>query len=343
MWTIIQQSDLNIWQNKLYAYGAGIFQLPSWLDAFKKIGYLKPLYLGYDSHGRKGYCGLLVARLPFMKIALIPGAPVMFGQQADASCYASLLQYLENNGFAFARFTGGYDKNILEQAAPGAIGGETFPFYKNVGSHFFVSKKDTPEELKAGFSATAKRLINRIAKDGSYRIIKDDTGEHLQEAYALFLRTGERKGFKYRPYEGYKALFNFNTGTVSYATLYLCYYNDKLVNAILVVRNKDTSMYMSGALDGEHIAANDTPAFYLHYQAMLHEFYTCNTAKYDLVYTPGRFGDFKTRFHPERVEDAPPATVVLSRWKYSVYTGTVLRFSPRIKRMAKLMLSRKKK
>jgi hypothetical protein len=343
MWTIIKNADLNAWQKKLYACGADIFQLPSWLNAFKKIGYLKPLYLGYNTEKHSGYCGLLVADILFIKVALVPGRPVMTEGAADIACYISLLQFLKNKGFTFARFTGNCDKKFLEQAASGIISSETFPFYRNVASHFYIPAKDTPEELKRGFNATAKRLINRIANDSNYRIVIDDTGEYLAEAYALFLKTGKRKGFKYRPYEGYKALFDFNADKVSYTTLYLCYYYDKLVNAILVVRNKNTSMYMSGALDGDHITTNDTPAFYLHYRAMLQEFYVHHTHRYDLVYTPGRFGDFKTRFHPERLDDPRPSTIVLNKWKYGLYTGTVLKVSSHIKRLAKLILSREKK
>ncbi len=341
MWSIILDKDVSAWQKRACESDANIFQLPSWLEAFKQIGYLKPLYLRYDDGNNIGYCGLLVAKMSFIKLALVSNGPVCINGMQPEELIESLVTYFKNNNYSGIRFSG---KNT-----PALVGGlnnevvyeESFPFYKDIRNHFVVHTQETAEDVKAGFSSTAKRLINKITKDENYRLVIDNKGEYLAEAYELFLRVSERKHFKYRPMSSYKALFNYNNAEKTYASLYLCYHLDKLINAILIIRDKHNSIYMSGGLDTALIDNNTSPSFYLHYQAMLNEFYVHHTDRYNLVYTPGKFGEFKTRFHPEKIEDPKPVTVVLNKWKYSLYSGTMLRFAPKIKRIAKSLLNGK--
>lgn len=340
MWSTIQDRDISSWQKRAYESDANIFQLPSWLEAFKEIGYLKPRYLKYEDGQKLGYCGLLEAKMAFIKIALISGGPVAVSNIDAQEMIASLVQYLKTHGYTAIRFSGKNTSEMVKGLHEELVYEESFPFYKDIRNHFIVHRQETPDDVKADFSSTAKRLINKITKDENYKLIIDNRGEYLKEAYELFMRVSERKRFAYRPMNSYKALFNYNDPSHAYASLYLCYHHDKLVNAIVVIRDKHNSIYMSGGLDISLIENNASPSFYLHYQAMLNEFYTWHTSKYNLVYTPGKFGEFKTRFHPENIQDPKPVTVVLSKWKYTLYSGSMLRFAPKIKRIAKRLLNK---
>ncbi|RYE22767.1 MAG: GNAT family N-acetyltransferase [Sphingobacteriales bacterium] len=337
-WKKIHSSELDSWQQSLHAAGASMFQFPSWLRAFENISFFRPQFLKYEAENGFGYCGLLTVNFGIVKAAIVSQGPVL--KDVPGKVLEELLDYLKVKGFTFVRFSGAMADELLAQRPPYRLIGKknSFPFYKDVLNHYLVYSEETKEELKAQFKQAAKNKINKVEKYDGYRFVTDDEGKYLDQVYELFLRKGNKNGFTYRPKESYEQLFR-NNAQLKFARFYLCFFEDKLVNAILIVRDKERSMNMSGALDEEQIKDNVSPAVYLHYYAMQHEFFEEHTGTYDLLYSDGAVGTFKKNFNPDHVEDERLMTVVFEPLIYKLYGRFLLKYASTFKRVGRKAIS----
>jgi|GEM_PF-3856300 Uncharacterized protein involved in methicillin resistance len=331
-WRELHTSEAPAWQKRLHEAGASMFQFPSWLGAFNQIRFFTPVsYIYEDGAGGWGYCGLLKVNFGIVKIGLVAFGPVL---PSGPAAIRSLLAYLKKQGFAFVRFSGQWMGEIKTAAQPYHIeeGNHTFPFYKDMLQNYLVYNPGDAETLKAGFTSGVRSRINRAGKAEAYTFIADDDGRYLDEVYDLFVRTGERKGFTYRPKESYRALF----AQPGFASIYACIRDGRVMNAIIIIRDKTTSLNMSGGLDVAAVYNNISPAHYLHYFAMQQEFYKWGTQQYDLVYSAsGGVAEFKKRFNPVHAQQPAPVSVVFKTRRYKLYSLLLLRYAPNLKKLGR--------
>lgn len=342
-WNNISEEDLDKWQQRIYDNDASLFQFPSWLNSFKQIGIFKPRFIKCGDDTNWGYCGYLYINLFIFKVAIVSQGPVLkySDEQAKREMIGGLLDFFKKKGITFTRFTGNYFDAINEiGSAKYRIiqGTNTFPYYNDVLKNFFVYKKEDPDTLKNSFNSNSRNLINRILKRGIYEFQIDEKGDSMKDVYELFVRLGKRKGFKYRQLESYKQFFK-NNDLLKFCSLYIARHDDgRIVNAILIVRDKNYSLNLSGALDVEAIKDNTPPSKYIHYYAMLNEFYNHGTQKYNLVYSDGPVGEFKRLYNPEYVEDKSQITVVFSNGQFNLYSAMLLKNARKLKSFVRKML-----
>ncbi len=337
-WQKINIADLQECQQQLYDIGASLYQLPSWLQAFQNIGFFKPRYYKYTTQNGFAYCGLLSMQIGIVKAAIISHGPVL--HNVNEYVLNELLDSLKAEGFTFVRMSGEIVDRLKTLQLPYRLveKQDSFPFYKDVLNHFIVHKPESAEALKASFKPAARNKINKVEKFGSYHFIIDDEGEYLDVVYELFIRKGNTNGFTYRPKESYRQLFAYNH-IVKFARFYLCFYKNVLVNAILIVRDKNYSMNMSGALNEEQIQENVSPAVYLHYYAMQQEFFVVGTDKYDMLYSEGAIGTFKRNFNPKHITEDRIVTVLFEPVKYKLYASLMLKYATTLKNIGRKAIS----
>ena len=337
-WQKINSNELDNWQQRIHAAGASLFQFPSWLNAFKNIGFFKPHFYKYETADGFAYCGLISVQLGIVKAGIISQGPVLVNVKEEV--LIELLDYLKLQDYTFVRISGNMaDELPAQKHAYKFIGKkDSFPFYKDVLNHFIVYREDDKEALKAGFKPAAKNKINKAERYDGYTFVIDDEGKYMEQVYVLFVRKGDKNGFTYRPKESYKTLFT-NNGQLKFARFYLCFYKETLVNAILIVRDKNYSVNMSGALDEDQIQENVSPAVYLHYYAMQHEFYGEGTKEYDMLYSDGAVGTFKKNFNPDHIVDERLMTVVFEPLNYKLYETFLLKYASTLKRMGRKAIS----
>ena len=154
------------------------------------------------------------------------------------------------------------------------------------------------------------------------------------DAWSLFCILAERKGFIYRPLDSYVEMVNL-AQPHQCLKIFLAYLNEKPVEAIVVVRDRMSSYYISGALDVVALSnKQESPACLLQWEAM--RFFFRQGVKYHNLGTrSGKVYQFKRKFRPTERVNPPPLTLVTNRFLYSLWSVIVLRFSlplwPRIK------------
>jgi hypothetical protein len=338
-WQNIHNDELNAWQQRIYAACASLFQSPIWLQSFQNIGFFNPRFYKYENDQGFAYCGLLSMQIGIIKAAVISYGPVVDEMENVQEVLNELLRHLKKEGFSFVRISGALVDEVKKLKDHKLVSDtDSFPFYKDVLNHFIVHKKESKEALKTSFKQAAKNKINKVEKYDGYTFVIDDEGKYLDAVYELFIRKGNKNGFTYRPKENYKTLFENNAG-LKFARFYLCFYGEVLVNAILIVRDKNYSMNMSGALDEDQIQENVSPAVYLHYYAMQHEFYEEGTKEYDMLYSDGAVGMFKRNFNPEHIIDNRMITVVFEPLKYKLYETFLLKYASTLKTIGRKAIS----
>jgi lipid II:glycine glycyltransferase (peptidoglycan interpeptide bridge formation enzyme) len=121
-----------------------------------------------------------------------------------------------------------------------------------------------------------------------------------------------------------------------FASIYACIRDGRVMNAIIVLRDKDTSLNMSGGLDVSAVYQRIATAQYLHYFAMQQEFYKWGTQQYDFVYSAsGGVAEFKQSFNPEHTQQPAPVTVVFKKRQYKLYSLLLLRYAQSLKKLGR--------
>ena len=108
------------------------------------------------------------------------------------------------------------------------------------------------------------------------------------------------------------------------------------MQALLVVRDRDTAHYISGALDTIALGETPSPSVLLHWHAMRDAFRRWGTARYDLGTRSGNVYPFKRKFRPLEHHCPPPVTLVGNETLFRLWLGAglpmITRQWPRIKR-----------
>lgn len=336
-WTEISWRELVAWNQQLLQTDASFFQYPFWNEPFREM-YFVPRYLVYRSQGQfVAYVCILTLGVSGLRIGLVRRGPVSLITDAEVSFLAlqDLQSWAKHEGYIFLRFTHS-DSECLERVSSLGVTEriDAFPFYRDSCEELIVEQVEDDAQMLARFQPVARRKIKK-AKEVGYDLRVSDSPEELINVWPLFSGLSKRKGFRYRPLNSYLDLIRLAQPHQS-ARLYAAFLGQRPVEAILIVRDRLTSHYMSGALDVDALQGKESPSCLLHWQAM-RDFFRLGVKYYNLGTRSGTVYQFKSQFRPLEKVGAPPVTLVLRPGMYRLWSALMLRLAPslwpRVKRL----------
>lgn len=314
-WRQVPAADLPSWNGRLLQTTAHLQQYPFWNESLKIKGLLRPQYLVYEQNGQaQAFVAILRSGLPPAQFGLVRMGPVAIVPALDREqAMTALARFARLRGYMFLRFTAPeaeWDRVVRDSA--GAQNVEPFPPLPSPAYELRVPLFEDQNKVLGSFQAIARREIRKASAAG-YDIGSTDSPEELAAAWPLFQRLSERKGYRFyrRSLASYCSLMELARAH-DCIKLYTARLEGRLIQAILVVRDRDIGHYMAGALDVEALQGSPSPSCLLHWTAMQDLIATGGT-----IYNLGLWGFgslhvFKNKFHPTRVDFAPAATIPLN-------------------------------
>ncbi|MGE0821951.1 MAG: GNAT family N-acetyltransferase [Candidatus Binatia bacterium] len=335
-WREIPQQALGDWNARLLQTDAPLSQYPYWNEPFRAM-YFTPRYLVYGSSQQSlAYVCILSVGIPGMQIGLVQRGPVRL--IADPGVWRSALPHLgewaKAAGYVFLRFTHS-DTDLLTSVA--AVGTaeevDAFPLYRDHWrEELIVEQREDDTQMLGSFQTIARRKIKKSIAF-NYDISVSDSPEALHKVWPLFASLAERKTFQYRPMSSYMEMMRL-AQPYACVRLYVASLAQQPVAAILIVRDRTTAYYISGALDVVALGDNPSPACQLHWYAM-RDFFQLGVKYYHLGTRSGEVYQFKRQFRPLERVNPPPLTLVINTSWYRLWSAAILRLAlpvwPRIK------------
>lgn len=327
-WRELSDVEVPAWSECLLRTSASVFQFPFWNEPFKRM-YMKPRYLVYDSEGGPvAYVCVLTIRLLFWRIGIVQRGPVSLHYgEIPMHVLRDLFRWMVSERFIFIRFSHSAPSFLdrLGKAMPGKRV-DAFPYYSDFPDELTVSLEPDEEEILAGFQPTARRKIRKAAEE-QYRLKSSTDPGEMVVAWPLFERLARRKGFQFRPLEGYLDIMRHAAG-VDGVRVYSAELDGRLVEVLFLVRDASTAYYISGALDTEALAGRESPSCLLHWTAM-RDFRGMGIKKYHLG-TRSVF-QFKRQFRPLHVVNPPALTVISNEALFLLWDYAALRGADRLR------------
>lgn len=344
-WTSVSPCSRDRYGDEALALDAPLFQLPYWNEPLRAMGF-RPRYLTFHDDARTlAYATVLQMGPPGARLGLVQRGPVVSpdgGLHTDIAA-RSLAAWSRRHGFMFLRFTHPH-ADVLDAVAglPHAQRADAFPFYRDPGEQLVVSQVGSDDDVLASFQAVARREIRR-AEQAGFRIDRSGDAESFKRVWPLFERLAKRKGFHYRPLRSYLELLR-EAQPHAGADVFAAYRNDVPVEAILIVRDRRTAYYISGALDVDALGGSSSPSVLMHWIAM-RALAREGVEVYDLGTRSGPVYQFKRKFHPQQIVHPAPVTMVANPVLYRAWSFGLSRLNGpwrrRLKALAARVMSRR--
>jgi lipid II:glycine glycyltransferase (peptidoglycan interpeptide bridge formation enzyme) len=326
-WKLIPSTDLDRWNSFLMKTDTDLFQYPAWNESFRRM-YFSPQYLTYEEGGKKiGYVCILSFGVPWLRIGIINRGPVVLNADVFLIKQAcdDLLRWARGNGYIFLRLTS-QDHNVLTRfdSVKNAEKVDAFPFYRSGCEELIVEQVDDEEEMLRRFQAVARRNIKKAVQVG-YEIKADNSPDFFEEIWPLFTKLATRKQLQYRPLNSYLDIIEKarHWGGVG---IYAAYRDGIPVQAILVLRDRTTAHYISGALDIESMRNEVSPSCLIHWTAM-RDFFKRGVKYYSLGTRSGPVYQFKRKFRPTEKIIPAALTLITRKPLYLLWKATILRMN----------------
>lgn len=319
---------------------AHLLQFPFWNEALRKV-HFQPCYLRFGpAEDPDYYACVLTVGLLGLRIGLLQRGPVALRPDCPlrTAVVPGLLAWARHTGHFCLRLTH-HDRVLLDAitASSAGVREDPFPFYRDAAEELLVEQLDDDQRMLLSFQQIARQEIKAAGRIG-YEIKFSDTAEALAKYWTLFQSLADRKGFQYRPFSSYQELIRLGR-EFGCVRLYVALSGGQPVEAILVVRDRTTAHYMSGALDMTALQGRPSPSCALHWKAM-RDFYHLGVRYYNLGSRSGPVYQFKRKFHPIERVNPPPATLVVNQGLYRLWTLVVLRCLLPLRGYVKRALSR---
>ena len=315
-WKKIDRSELGEWDKKLLCTDASVFQYPYWNESLRnKI--IHTHYICYYVDGvPNAYACILSFGLLLTRIGVVRRGPINLIEGASISKEAvmDLQVYARKRGYIFLRFsfTGEADDVVKKLNTLKSVRKmDGLPFYRDLESELIVKQQKNDSDMLMSFQPIARREIKK-AKNISYQIIETDSIEEFRNSWYLFDSLSARKGFTYRSLDSYITLIRHAKANKC-VRLYTAYFNQCPVEAVLIIRDRDSSYYLSGALDIESLPNKQlSPSCLLQWNSM-RDFFQDGVKHHNLGTRSGKVYQFKKKFRPEEISNSPPLTMVLNK------------------------------
>jgi hypothetical protein len=324
------------WDRLLLSTDGALFQFPYWNEPLRQLGFA-PRYLVLSAAARpRAFVTVLQVGPPGARIGLIQRGPVpLDGAAPTTEELAGLSAWARRRGFTCLRCS--HERpDILDTWAmlPAAERADPFPFFREPQEELRITLSGDEPGMLAGFQPIARRNLRRAAEVG-YEIASHDDPEFLRTVWPLFQALARRKHFTYRPLNSFVELLE-RARPHDAARVFTASLEERVLQAILVVRDGQSARYIIGALDIEGLGERESPSVLLHWHAMRH-FQARGARVYDLGTSSGPVHRFKQKFRPTERHLALPVTIVLHPWAYRAWMGMALTpmrsVWPRLKRL----------
>jgi hypothetical protein len=322
-WARIQTPEVAKWNENLFRTDAPYLQYPYWIEALSGA-ILRPQYFCcYSPDGLPvAYAAVLSIGCPGLRIGILNGGPVnlVADRPLPDEVFAAFWRCLRSSGFFCVRFSN-TPESIWGQMSGSCVceTRDPFPWYSSSDHCVVVDQLETDTETLAAFKKHARQEIKKAAALG-YDIESTASPETIRIAWQVVEAMERRKGRRiYRrradSYERLVALAG------PYARIFLTRLGQRLVQAILLVRDRDAAHYIVGAVDVAALGDQISPACLTHWKAM-RDFHLEGARSYDLGNDNPELHGFKSKFSPRRIEYRPSATAILRPAIYRIWKGT---------------------
>lgn len=343
-WKKIPHSELGVWDERLLKTNASIFQYPYWNEALRNTLIKPKYYCCFENEVQNAYICILSVGLPFLRVGIVRRGPVnlLDDTSVTATALKNLIKFVRRKGYIFLRFSFSDQSSDMRKKLQGFVTVRTmdaFPYYKDFDKELVVKQVVSDSEMLMGFQQIARQEI-KGAKKLNYHIKITVTEEDFKRCWILFEKLSERKGFIYRSLDSYIKMIQL-ARTNDCVRLYSAYYDQRLVEAILIIRDRDNSYYLSGALDIDALPNKKaSPSCLLQWKAM-RDFYYKGTKYHNLGTRSGTVYQFKRKFRPKEIENSDSLTVVINNKWFVTWEIIVLRiFNSHMKKALNLIRRR---
>jgi lipid II:glycine glycyltransferase (peptidoglycan interpeptide bridge formation enzyme) len=314
--------DCKIWNEKLLQTDASFFQYPYFIESYKEMPFSSTKYFLIKKNEEDlAFVSVIEVGFAFFKIGLIVRGPVLLGKENSKNDVIEGLKLIAHqNRYIFIRVNpniGTFEDALKEDNSFEQH--DYFPLYK--GSQRFdfnIHKVDTEEEILKGYQAQLRREV-RYGQEYGYDLRVSNSLEDLERSYEIFKKVSDRKGFSYRPFKSFKLLLE-NGRDQNLANLYMAYKDGKLVNALVIIKDRDSYNYMSGGLVMGEIPSKYSPSPLLHHKAIL-DCFAENKKRYNISASQvgSNIYKFKMKFSPVPEEYPTYYTYVSNKRLFSLY------------------------
>ncbi len=348
------QDWLDKWDLFLQKTERGLYnQLSDWIKAYQVYGFDYTFYIITHDKEIVGGCGLVLAKFSFLKFLIVPCGPVLsngFENQLD-KCILDCIDFAKKNNCCYFQInipllkdvTNYYDyclsnidkKSIFFQGKEGTKFKYVIPLYGMRNVDLFEKKLD---DIISNYSSNHKRNLKKVANyNFQFKFVNSET--EIKKAYHCFIQNAKQKGYPLRTYESIKETLK-NYIEKDFAKIGVCFFEDKIVGAIYVMKCGNRLIYLNGGVLQEY--QNLPVSIFLHHEIIkfsLENKYKC----YDIS-VGGSIGvkRFKEAFGSELYTFENTRYWVLNSFKFSMYIFVEKRLKKHKQKVANILFYIKK-
>jgi hypothetical protein len=319
------------WNRKLMATDAFLHQYPFWLEALKQR-FVSPRYFYCRAPGGEpmAYAALLAIGVWGFRIGVLNGGPIGLrdGEAIPDEALTAFWRRLRRSGYVCVRVANGNESSFQAMCRTCPTEDlDPFPWYTSTDHALIIDQEGSDEAVLARFKTQARAKIKKAAALG-YGIEAADSPEAIRAAWPVIESMEARKGRQIfrRRRASYERLVEL-ARPYGCARIYLARLGEKIVQIVLVVRDRDTAHYVLGALDVAALNKATSPASLVQWKAM-REFSREGTRYYSLGNdNPGPIREFKHEFRPRRIEFPPIRVAILKPALYRFWKLAVSRLA----------------
>ncbi|MFM9951254.1 MAG: GNAT family N-acetyltransferase [Saprospiraceae bacterium] len=336
----INQAEASNWNINLQKTDASFFQYPYFGAGYKYLpkGSVS-FYELYEDDQLIGFTSCLNINILFIKIGLILRGPVLLQEHKAKETVSVLKKILKKERYFFIRVNPNRKNESLVNALESdkkILKIDAFPIYKgSQGFDFAVNKVDGADKILESYKPRARQNI-RYAQEENFDFVKSNDLDDLKNVYDMFLKVSDKKEFAYRSFNSYKEIIQ-NGALYNLCMIYLAKKNGIVVNAAIIVKDKNTFNYFSGGMiDGDYRPRN-SPSTLLHHEIIQDCFIVENKQYYNISYTAPSHPVyvFKSSFNPLPVEYPMYFTLSYFRFFVKIFYFFSVKITPKLKKIIK--------
>lgn len=333
----LNNHEAQSWNIKLQETNASYFQYPYYGEGHEGLPYSSVSYYELNESERCiGFATILDVNFGPLKIGLVTRGPVIF-EEVNTPKILTLLKRIQcNNKYLFIRVSPNiYDDEFTKLLNDDikVLKKDYFPIYRGSQDRDFIIENidNTEESLLKSYKPRARQKI-RFASEENFNYYVSTSLADLKRVYEMFMKLSGKKEFIFRSLNSYQKILEAGS-KVGLAELHIIEEHQKIVNAVLVLKDKNTFINFSGGLISGEYRPRNSPGAFLHHEiikkALIHE----QKKYYNISYTSPDHPvyEFKTLFNPTEMPFPKYYTITDKPMLIKVFSSLILKLMPKIK------------
>lgn len=321
-WQIIDQIKAESWNEKLKSTAAEFCQYPYYILSEYNSFFSKPVFLQFiETDNPIAYCAIIeIGKWPF-KFGVIDCGPVLLHENVNLNLLLDEIKaFARSKHYLYLQIRPSNDSSFIELLeSDSSIKKQLFfPYHKKVEYDFNIYNKPEPE-LLAGFKIQCRRKIVLAGRE-PFKFKKITDHKELKSVATLFKKVVDTKGYALLPFYVYENMF-IKGNPHGLCDIYAAYLHEKMVNAVLVVKDKFSSYHYMSGLVIEGFKANESPPAKLHLFVMKDAFYNEHKQFYNMSYGGNdNLIRFKELFNPVAIRKSDYYTYVINKTTLKLFS-----------------------